>query len=110
MSHCPVPDTGGGEWAQLFPAPATPSRPLTVRASDSVNEPATPGTDLARSRRPLLRVARRRPRTEAPVWATAANLSLADDNAQTLYVPTSFHGYQAMLTDTTYEVKWRAIG
>ncbi|MGY0055233.1 hypothetical protein ACWY4P_01440 [Streptomyces sp. LZ34] len=38
-------------------------------------------------------------------WATEATLSWADDNARTLYVPTSFHGYEAMVTDTTYEVK-----
>ncbi|MEU5641118.1 serine/threonine-protein kinase [Streptomyces milbemycinicus] len=38
-------------------------------------------------------------------WAAEATLSWADDNAQTLSVPTSFHGYEAMATDTTYEVK-----
>jgi hypothetical protein len=38
-------------------------------------------------------------------WAQEATLSWNDDNADTLFTPTSFHGYKAMLTDTTYEVK-----
>jgi len=38
-------------------------------------------------------------------WAAEATTSWSDDNARTLNTPTSFHGYRAMLTDTTYEVK-----
>ncbi|NGO48005.1 serine/threonine-protein kinase [Streptomyces ureilyticus] len=38
-------------------------------------------------------------------WADEATLSYADDFAQTLSEPTTFHGYEARLLDTEYEVK-----
>ncbi|NGO12250.1 serine/threonine protein kinase [Streptomyces sp. HC44] len=38
-------------------------------------------------------------------WADEATLSYADDSAKTLSGRTSFHGYEAMLLDTEYEVK-----
>lgn len=43
--------------------------------------------------------------TPMNAWADEATLAYADDFAKTLSEPTTFHGYEARLLDTEYEVK-----